>query len=342
MTDQEIQDMLVALRLEEPQTMLVQTHISWVFLQSEYAYKVKKGRLLSFLDFSTPQKRLHALLEELRLNRRLAPDVYLEVVAVCQTASGFGFCSRDSCHSPPIDHALKMKRLDNAREMHLLLDQNKVEKTDIIAIAQQVAQFHLVADKVTSPEFRPQEGVLFRDLRSVADKLEKIGIEGAVLAVEAAVRHSDKIWDHLLPLVEKRHSEGLTVDGHGDLHSGNIFLLDKPVLFDCIEFDQHLRILDVLSELAFLASDLIAHNREDLAELLVQTYQSIYPVMASPKDHQLFAYYIWYRLNVRLKVSALKLPDEGPWKDADKTALYRLYKAFTEWSNQRLQLDGTL
>ena len=342
MTDQDIRSLLRSLRAVQPKTELAETHISWVFLQPEYAFKVKKALAFTFLDFSTPEKRLSALLDELRLNRRLAPEVYLEVVGGCETPEGFAFFPRDACPVPPVDHALRMKRLDNKREMHVLLEQGSVEKSAVRKLAHKMARFHLQTERVTDPEFRPKEGELFRDLASIGETLALLGIENAVEKINAAIHLSDRLWSQFETLLDLRHASGCTLDGHGDLHSGNIFLLDEPVIFDCIEFDAHLRILDVLSELAFLAADLVSYGREDLADDFLNAYQELNPVMKTPNDQQLYTYYIWYRLNVRLKVTALKAPDSGFIPASERKRILQLWEAFVSWPFQGLEVDGTL
>jgi aminoglycoside phosphotransferase family enzyme len=342
MTESEIYRLLESLQREEPQTTLTETHISWVFLQPEFAYKVKKSLAFSFLDFSSAQKRLAALQAELRLNRRLASEVYLEVVGIVPVSGGFKWCKIDDCSQSPIDHALKMKRLDNSREMHVLLEAGKVTPADVQKIARKVARFHQQADVLKDKVHLPREGDLFRDIRSVAGKLEDLHIPNARPIIENAIIHSDDVWNSLGSLIVRRHELGMTVDGHGDLHSRNIFLLEDPVIFDCIEFDSQLRILDVLSDLAFLASDFVVFGFPEYIDVLLDAYSGIHPVISSQKERDLFAYYLWYRLNVRLKVTALKMNPSDSVSESDRQLLMVLWQTFTDWQRQCVPSGGTL
>jgi len=135
-------------------------------------------------------------------------------------------------------------------------------------------------------------------------------------------RHSQRLLE--------RASSGLWVDGHGDLHCRNIFLTDPPIVFDCIEFDPHLRRLDVLNELAFLSMDFDFFGRPDLGDALLRFYQKEHPCMTAPADEALFLFFKAYRANVRLKVTLL-----GNHATAETTAAMRGY-----WGLLRKYWDG--
>lgn len=328
MEQEDVRNLLQTLREKAPESSLVETHISWVLLTPAYAYKVKKPLKFSFLDFSTSEKRRYYCEEELRLNRRLAPEVYLEVLGIFEENDRLALAPLSEEKEAPLDYALKMKRLDNSREMDVLLEKGRVGEKEVKKLAEKLAYFHQKTEKNHKPEFRPREGELFRDLRSVGPRLESWGIVQAANRIEQAIEKSDQIWEKLAERINQRHALGFTVDGHGDLHSGNIFLLDRPVIFDCIEFDEHLRILDVLSELAFLISDLHKYNRPDLVEAFLRAYQNIHPVILTPKDEELMQYYIWYRYNVRLKVTALKAPEGETPNEETLQEIKKLWKLF--------------
>ena len=127
-------------------------------------------------------------------------------------------------------------------------------------------------------------------------------------------------------LIEQRNTEGFTRDCHGDLHSGNIFLLEEPVLFDCIEFNDHFRQIDLLNELAFFAMDLEFYDRTDLSDQFIRSYRSNFEVIRNDLEAQLFLYYKFYRANVKLKVNAIKtMQAENDEIQQDRLQLFKKY-----------------
>ena len=286
-----------------PGAELVETHISWVILTERYAFKIKKPVKFSFLDFSTRDKRRHYCEREVALNNRLTRNIYLDVVPIYRSEDQtFGFNEENA---EVVDHAVKMKRLDSERQMHLLLEKRKVERGHIDQLADQLASFHMSTDVImTHPDLQTLQAD-FADLLKVAPFVEEHWGADAALLLHKGVEHSEVLLESLRDRIYERHLEGFTVDGHGDLHSRNIFLLEKPVIFDCIEFNDHLRHLDVLSELAFLCMDLDVHEQTGLSDHLIDTYNKKYTCITDACDERLFDYYKLYRANVRLKVNAL-------------------------------------
>lgn len=286
-----------------PEAELVETHISWVILTEKVAYKLKKPVEFSFLNFSSLDKRKFFCERELTLNRRLTTNVYLDVIPIFKKEDEvFTFLEEDATI---VDYAVKMKRLDGDRQMHLLLENKEVKPEHMEQLAQQLANFHMSTDVVMAhPKLKTMQAD-FADLLKVIPFIETHWGADAALLLHKSVEHSEFVLNTLRARIYERHLEGFTVDGHGDLHSKNIFLLDKPVIFDCIEFNDHFRKLDVLNELAFLCMDLDFHRQPELGNSLLHEYNQRYICISNNEDEKLFEYYKLYRANVRLKVSTL-------------------------------------
>lgn len=283
---------------------LIETHISWVILTGQFAYKIKKPVRFSFLDFSTPERRKVACEEELRLNRRLS-GIYLDVVPVVFDGKQYGI----GLEGAVVDYAVKMQRVDGSRQMDLLLRKNEVTAADIEALAIRLADFHRHARIVKVPFDAQQVIADFGDLASVAQILSQKTDPAFSALIPAWAKLAERAIVQLSPRFGQRVAEGFVREGHGDLHSRNIFLLDEPVIFDCIEFSEHLRTNDVLSELAFLAMDLERFGRKDFIEILVRKYSGAYPCFTDVRDEAVFQYYLLYRACVRLKVAGLQLQE---------------------------------
>lgn len=300
----------------------VETHISWVILTPAFAFKIKKPVQFPFLDFSTLEKREFYCREELRLNRRLAPDMYLEVLPIYPDSDGSPVMCLAGGGGTPLDYAVSMKRMDNHCQMDVLLRQNAVTATSMEALARMLVRFHrsviLAGSSVPykAGDNRADFDDLFR-LKAVCTRL--IGPEAAQ-TLDAWRNQVDRFLDAHETRLHRRALSGFWVDGHGDLHARNIFLLpDEPVAFDCIEFNPHFRQLDVLSELAFLCMDLDAGGHHELATVFMDAYCRDWPCIESQEDEQLFLYFKAYRANVRLKVALLEL-EQHPTAPLETTA----------------------
>lgn len=302
---------------------LIDTHISWVLLCNEYAYKIKKPLQLSFLDFSTIEKRKHFCLRELSLNQRLTSDMYLDVFPIRQY--GQDVCLEGD-KGEIIDYCLKMRRLDNTREMRSLLIQNKVAARDIKAIAHQLTAFHRNASVIKEVT---DAGILWDDFKDIEQinsfVLEHLGTN-AVQKLKVILSKVQLFLEEKKDRIKERDFSGYIRDCHGDLHSGNIFLLDQPVIFDCIEFNDHFRYIDLLSELAFICMDLEFYSRQDFSDLLLQEYISHYPVIVNDADAALFLFYKLYRSNIKVKVNAIKcMQRDHPSEFESRFSLFKEY-----------------
>jgi aminoglycoside phosphotransferase family enzyme len=284
---------------------LIETHISWVILCDDTVFKIKKPLKYSFLDFSTLELRQHYCEREVALNNRLTQDVYLDVLPVRKTPSGF---SLGGDQGAIVDFAVFMRKLDNARRMDVLLRNGRVTEEHMRSLARQLVTFHQEAAIVY-----PKDPL---DIRSKFNDIKGQGVfirqelgdhYGNIL--DDTLRKSDEFVLGNKRLFEDRIEDGFHRDGHGDLHSRNIFLLDEPVVFDCIEFNDDYRQVDVLNEVAFLCMDLDAFDRGDLAWLFMEDYTSQFSVISGKRDLALFNYYKCYRANVRAKVNSLRARD---------------------------------
>ena len=283
---------------------IVETHANWIILSEHFAFKIKKEVVFSFLDYSTLEKRKFYCQRELSLNQRLTRNIYLRVLPICQTSEGPLISS--ASEGPVVDYAVQMQRMDEEHHMPRMLEKGQVKAEHIRQIARLLAHFHKQAEKIHRPLSWKSIFEDFSDILSTRPWVEsQLGSREAELLqsiVSGVGRFLERMEGHL----QYRNDRGYTVDGHGDLHSRNIFLLDSPVLFDCIEFNDHFRQLDVLDEVAFLFMDFYYHKRPDLAEFLLVEYLEGNPAIEGPADMALFYYYLCYRANVRFKVNALQ------------------------------------
>lgn len=303
MTSEEI-GRLIAGKFPAPcsDPQLMETHISWVILCDETVFKIKKPLKYSFLDFSTMERRRHYCEREVTLNNRLTHDVYIDVLPVRKTPSGFSI-GGDS--GDVVDFAVRMRKLNNARRMDVLLRNGQVTEDHVHSLARQLASFHREAT-IVYPKDPLDILQKFNDIEGQRAFLrEKLG-DGHAQMLDASLRRSDEFVNGNKRLLEDRIDDGFHRDGHGDLHSRNIFLLNEPVIFDCIEFNDDYRQTDVLNEVAFLCMDLDAFGRADLARTFMTDYTSQLSVISGTRDVALFNYYKCYRANVRAKVNSLR------------------------------------
>ena len=280
---------------------LVETHISWVILSEEYAFKIKKPMKYSFLDFSTLEKRRQVCEKELMLNRRLT-DIYLNVLAITE---------KDGCYflgegGQVLDYALQMKKLEASRKMDELIRGNHIRSEDISMLAEEIARFHQGATVIKTPFDKADFQAAFNDLQTISDwVLKRLGEKYAQL-IERAIHYSDKFIKKHEQLFSERITQGYIRDVHGDLHAKNIFIYQKPIIFDCIEFNDKFRQIDVINEVAFFCMDLESFGKWEMSEAFMKQYLDLFPCIGKKEEEQLFIYYKSYRANVRAKVNALR------------------------------------
>lgn len=286
---------------------LVETHISWVLLTGQFAYKIKKPVNFGFLDFSTLDKRKLYCEEELRLNRRLAPDLYLEVVSI--------FGSEDNPvlkgQGPAIEYAVKMRQFPQSSQLDRLLEAGGLDSSIIDKLAAKVAYFHL-SNK--SAEMHSGFGDLehirepvLENFKHIRASINDSNIEPMVYMLES---WSKQQLDELADAIRQRKQQGFVRECHGDMHLRNIALWDDDVIiFDCIEFNPNFYWIDVISEIAFLIMDLEDRNQSPLAQRFLNSYLEI---TGDYEGVRLLRFYKVYRAMVRAKVDALRTSQEQP------------------------------
>jgi len=284
------------------QPELQETHISWIILCDQDVFKIKKPIHYDFLDFSTPEQRKYFCQEEVRLNNRLTQGIYLGVVTVSRLQDRFAI---GTSMGKTIDFAVHMKRLPDQRRMDLLLTRGMVEDQDIFAIADQLITFH---SKTTRFDNQDTEGLLVK-VNAIQQHeqyvTQKLGEEYGIIIRQMIDLNTRFLNENHLMLQERGHS-GFVRDCHGDLHSRNIFLAERPIIFDCIEFNPDYRRIDLLNEIAFFCMDLESFGCRELAEVFLEYYNTNYPICRNEKEYALFVFYKAYRANVRAKVNLLR------------------------------------
>ncbi|MEJ1396755.1 MAG: AAA family ATPase [Candidatus Sedimenticola sp. (ex Thyasira tokunagai)] len=298
--------LITALRNSAPRegTEVIETHISTVLLVGDYAYKIKKPLDLGFLDFSTLQRRHHFCEEEVRLNGRLAPDTYLDVVAITGTVAA----PQLGGEGEAIEYAVRMRRFPAEGLLSQHADLLTTEMLD--TIADRLARFHGEVDVAGADVGYGDPEILIEPMRHNFDQVDRL-VDDAV-AVERVTRlahWTEERYQQLHGQLLKRKAEGAIRECHGDLHLGNITLVEGEVLiFDGIEFSPELRWIDTMSELAFLTMDLEERGRSDLSGRLLNRYLEL---TGDYGGVGVFRFYQVYRAMVRAKVSVIRLRQES-------------------------------
>jgi len=300
---------------------LVQTHISWVFLTDGFAYKMKKPLDLGFLNFSTLRRRHYYLRQELSLNRRLCPDMYLAVLPVTESGGRVKVAGRGR----PVDYVLKMVRLPQERMMDEVAARGELDAAVMLRLVEVLVPFYRKA--ATGPRvnrYGTPGVIIYNHEENFAAMKAWVGellsaelfreIRGFVRGFLAARKK----------LLYQRLREGRIRDGHGDLHMRNICLADGIYVFDCIEFNPRFRYGDVAADVAFLAMDLDFHGLEPLRRLFTQECAR---GLDDPGLLELLTFYQCYRACVRGKISALAAgePELPPAEQERQRDLARAY-----------------
>lgn len=286
---------------------LKQTHISYVFVAGETVFKVKKPVHFAFLDCSKLARRFHYCVEEVRLNARLSPRVYLGVFAIFKRADSFVLGPEVHAEHPEaVEYAVKMRRLPEERMLDQLLAAGRVDSATIRAIAARIAQFHASAPSNRGWTYGSAAAIWRGVIGELAQNQDFIGqtlTQGEFTAIDAFCRAF--ITAHWRPLNERART-GRVREGHGDLRAEHICIAhdgNEIDVIDCVEFSEQLRYGDVASEIAFLAMDLERLGAPGLAEELAEAYAEI----AGDEELAVFVpFYKCYRACVRGKVESLR------------------------------------
>jgi aminoglycoside phosphotransferase family enzyme/predicted kinase len=280
---------------------VIETHISWVLLAGGYAYKFKKALDLGFLDYSTLARRRHACAEELRLNRRTAPDLYIDVIAIGGTAQE----PRVVADGPAIEYAVRMHRFAGAAQLDEALAHGGLSGADMVEAGSMIAAFHAGAARASSAGRYGSAASVRDPALQNFDQIQPLLADGEMRAALARLRAWTEVqFPRLQARMEERLQQGRVRECHGDLHLANMVRHGgRIVAFDCIEFNPMLRWIDVISDLAFVLMDLHHRGRADLARLLLDTYLE----RSGDFDGiRLLPFYLVYRAMVRAKVAAIR------------------------------------
>jgi len=295
---------------------LIETHISWVLLTGEYAYKVKKPLKLPFLDFSTLPLRLHYCEEELRLNRGLAPDLYLDVVRIV------GEYSRPVVEGAgtALEYAVKMRQFGQDQLASHLVQNDALTSQLVADFALKLARFHAQSATAAADSDYGSPACVRSQIETLLAELgELIGEPEARRGLDALRTWFATRLERLQGALAARKRSGQIHECHGDLHLNNVVLLGSELTaFDCIEFNPDLRWIDVISEAAFLAMDLDHAGRSDLASVFLDAY------LQDTGDHTGIAvlrFYLVYRALVRVLAHAL-LANKGHAEEAARRRSY--------------------
>jgi uncharacterized protein len=303
---------------------LIETHISWVLLAGDYAYKIKKPVDFGFLDFSTLDRRRFFCDEELRLNRRFAESLYVDVVPITRV----GAVARIGGDGEPIEWAVRMRRFPGEMQLDRRLAAGELEPSELAEFGATLARVHATLPRAAADSrFGTAAAVLgpvdenFLQIR--ASRFASVNSDLVDrLAAWSTAKHAQ-----IATLIEQRRRDGFVRECHGDLHLSNLVLLDDGIhAFDCIEFSEGLRWLDLISDGAFLMMDCCVRDRADLGYAFLDRY------LEQSGDYAggaLLDFYLVYRSMVRAKVAALQA------QSADDAELLRRYEAHLQFARDR-------
>lgn len=307
---------------------LIETHISWVILTGDFAYKIKKPVDFGFLNFSTLEKRHTCCLNELRLNHRLAPAVYLAVVSISGTADKPVITSSGEA----IEYAVKMAQFSQSAQLDFMLAAGELKVEQMDAIAQMVANFHQHIEIADESMDYGNNDIIYQP---VEENISQIRAHLNTTLYNDTLAElqlwSKSTFEKLKFIFEQRKCDGFVRECHGDMHLRNLVWLENgPTAFDCIEFNSHLRWIDVISEVAFLVMDLQDRQQPELANRFLNSYLE---VTGDYAGLAVLPFYLCYRALVRAKVDALRLEQISILEEDRKQVL-------TEFESY-LQLAGT-
>lgn len=283
---------------------VVETHISYLLLVDNFAYKIKKPVDLGFLDFSTLEQRHYYCEKELCLNRRLAPDLYLDVIAI----TGDSLHPEIGGNGPVIEYAVRMQRFPENGLLSQHVERITPELVD--GLARQVADFHADIDQSEADSPWGSPARVFHSMQENFDTLRLLEHEPELAAqLDGLEQWSCQAYADLTGSIAARKVNGFVRECHGDMHLGNVTLIDgETVIFDGIEFSDELRWIDVISEISFLVMDMEKRGRPELAQRFLNSY------LEQTGDYaglELLSLYKSYRALVRAKVTAIRLSQGG-------------------------------
>jgi hypothetical protein len=305
---------------------LVETHISWVLLTGEFAYKVKKPVELGFLDFRELDRRRFFCEQEVRLNRFWAPELYLDVVPIGMRDGQ----PRVGGNGPAVEYAVRMRQFDQALRLDHQLEAGRLSGHDMLELAAEIAARHWAADRAG-----PAGRLVLATKRLMWDNFDDLIGEVAHERIVALHRWTKESLGLHEAKLKERCGKGFYRECHGDLHLGNIVRLAGGIkAFDCIEFSEELRQTDVVADYGFLVMDLVARGRTDLAFAFLNRYLEI---SGDYDGVTLLPLYVVYRCLVRAKVAAIRRRERSPAesRDEDTATLDHYFELAQAWTEPR-------
>ena len=282
---------------------VIETHISWVFLAGDRAYKLKKPLTLPFVDYGTPSRRRRMCVREVELNRRLAPRVYLGVRSLVRDGPRLALAEPDDQRA--IDYLVEMRRFDERQTLAAQLADGRLANAELESVGRTIARFHGTAAPVRAPWELLDARVRREFGANLAELLELVGEPRRRRRLIALSRSVHALLEAWSPELERRALRGAVRRCHGDLRAEHVVLddADAPAIVDCVEFDDALAAIDVADDLSFLVMDLTARGAAQAAAVLVRAYRD---AGGDPGDDGLIALFATHRALVRAKVALIR------------------------------------
>ncbi len=284
---------------------LIETHISWVLLTGDFAYKLKKPVRFSFLDFSTLELREHFCREELRCNRSFAPELYVDVVPIYQrTDNTISMGGTPEPDDTLLEWAVQMRQFDPDAQLDRLLEHTGITTNMLAGFGGELAARHAALPRLTASASETKQRI-FGPVQDNFNEIAATGLQPAHELLLTRIRElSETLGQQLWPLIAERMQNGYVRECHGDLHLSNMVLINDAVIaFDCLEFNANLRWIDTINDVAFLFMDCHERGRYDLAYAFLNGYLD---TSGDYQGTQLLGYFAAYRSMVRAKVAALR------------------------------------
>lgn len=306
---------------------VIETHISQVLLTGDFAYKIKKPMDFGFLDFSTLERRKHFCEEELRLNSRLAAELYLEVIPI----TGSPEQPRLGGEGSPFEYAIRMRQFDQNQLFDVRQERGDLPADLLTNLARQVADFHKSLPPVAEDKPLGTPEAVYAAMQENFDQIRPMLDDAGLLAqLDNLEDWTRTTFERCRDLIARRRENGLVRECHGDLHLANITVFnDQVTVFDCIEFNEPFRWIDVMNDLAFLLMDLESRQEPALANRVLNTYLEY---RGDFEGLALLPLYKAYRAMVRAKIALFTLgnPNLSEAEKADLMQRYRDYAQLAE------------
>ncbi len=316
---------------------VIETHISWVLLTGTYVYKIKKPIKFSFIDFSTLEKRKFYCHEEIRLNTRLAPKLYIGVVSI--TGSDLNPSFQQS--GDVIEYAVKMRQFPQHSLLSYLSAHNQLTQQIIDYIAREIADFHMRIENVpVNEELGTPEDIYHWVTDNFTQIEANLVNHGDFEVLKDINTWAEKEFHNRYTKLQQRRASGFIRECHGDMHLGNMVLIeDKVTIFDGIDFNKHLRWIDVISEVAFVTMDLSDRGHSEFSNRFINLYLQYTGDYAGLN---IYKYYLVYRAMVRAKVALLRIAQKH-LSQTDKKNIQKEFRSYIDLasryiSNQKIAL----